>query len=459
MILTPQMRLARAKLWAKGILSPWMLHSGQLEVYAKFLRLPKHVRQAVFLISRRWGKSFLGIVIALEFCLRHPGSQVFIAGPSFKHVSQIVLPLFKIVTADAPEGLLKHNKSDYRWHFHNGSTLILGSFDTAIERFRGSFANLIILEESGFAPQDEYDYTIKSVLMPTLLHSQGKILHLTTPSPILDHPLHIETMPEADLADALFIYDIYTNPLLTIEQIEAEAKTVGGKESIHWQREYLCKLVRDGSLVICPEFDSDIFVKPITLPRWMNTWVAGDFGGVRDKTANYRMGYDFERNKVLVLGERAHPAHTTTAEIVKGLRELEAMTPNFEIKGRWIDAPGQVLTDLRVDHQYLCSLPMKDDFDAGINQMRAAFTRNQVEIDPECRLLITTLRSGTFNKQRTDYSRTEALGHCDAAAALIYGLRHKYTENPIPRHLGLHRETHYMRPEDETREGLGALIS
>jgi hypothetical protein len=56
----------------------------------------------------------------------------------------------------------------------------------------------------------------------------------------------------------------------------------------------------------------------------------------------------------------------------------------------------------------------------------------QVEIDPRCKLLITTLRSGTFNHNRTDLARTSTLGHMDAFMSFAYGLRHANTANPYP---------------------------
>jgi hypothetical protein len=55
-------------------------------------------------------------------------------------------------------------------------------------------------------------------------------------------------------------------------------------------------------------------------------------------------------------------------------------------------------------------------------------------VHPRCTFLLATLKAATFNKTRTDFNRTQALGHMDAIAAATYGYRSiDKTTNPIPR--------------------------
>jgi hypothetical protein len=76
--------------------------------------------------------------------------------------------------------------------------------------------------------------------------------------------------------------------------------------------------------------------------------------------------------------------------------------------------------------------------------LRTAFTHGKIEIAPHLTLLIATLRSGTFNRNRTDYQRSVALGHCDAIAALVYGYRMRIKTNPyVPGH-GLDPANHFV---------------
>jgi len=87
-----------------------------------------------------------------------------------------------------------------------------------------------------------------------------------------------------------------------------------------------------------------------------------------------------------------------------------------------MDAPGQLL----IDYSSLglpAALPQKDDFGAGLLLLNNSFYNNTTVISPKCALLIRTLEGGLLNKQRSDYERSESLGHCDAVAAAIYALR------------------------------------
>jgi hypothetical protein len=83
-----------------------------------------------------------------------------------------------------------------------------------------------------------------------------------------------------------------------------------------------------------------------------------------------------------------------------------------------------LFVDLAATYNYSCFPPEKLEFEHNIHRLQTAFWKDQVLVHPLCKLLITTLRSGQLNKQRTDFSRTRDMGHCDALAALVYGLRH-----------------------------------
>jgi hypothetical protein len=126
------------------------------------------------------------------------------------------------------------------------------------------------------------------------------------------------------------------------------------------------------------------------------------------------------------------------------------MEDGFQIEQRWIDLPGQVQVDLISDHGYGCAVPRKHDAEAGVKALRTAFYNNEIEIDPSCRFLITTLRSGIYNDKRTDFERTRELGHMDAISAAIYGYRMRDEENPYPANYGI---TPYITVGNLTQEG------
>jgi len=317
-------------------------------------------------------------------------------------------------------------KSERKWVFNNGSQLLISGFDTALESMRGKRADTIYLEESGLANPDEYEFIISSVLFPTLMHSRGKIIHLTTPAFILDHPLHTKTIPNTKDTGAFFKYTIKDNPLLTDADIESEIHNLGGLASSHCQRELFCNIVRDENITVVPQFDDSKHVGEVALPDNAYYWVSGDIGGVRDKSVLLLCAYDYSTGKIHIVKEAAFDSKTPTTEIVKGGFEMEGgRTVN-----RAVDAPGQLFVDLSSVYGYSCYPPEKLHFDQNIIRLQTAFWKDEIIVDPGCKLLIATLNSGQLNKQRTDFNRSESLGHCDAMAALVYGLR--YADKRVP---------------------------
>lgn len=407
-------------LWRSGNLA-YKLHDGQKLIRRTIRALPAETREALVFCSRRYGKSYLACVMALEDCLRKPNSNIIFVGPSQKQTLDIVRLLFPEILADAPKGMVQVSKSEKRWNFSNGSQLMLAGFDTAAESIRGLRADSIYLEESGSAHPETFEYVIRSILYPTLMHSRGKIIHLTTPALTIDHPLHTDTIVETSKVGAFFKYTIRDNPLITPEVIEAEIKSLGGYDSPHTKRELFCEIVKDENIIVVPQFDDRKHIRNMdSLPDDCYYWVAGDVGGVRDKSVFLLCAYDYTIDKVCIVREVAADPQTPTSVIVNQARAMEG---GREIP-RFVDAPGQLFVDLASTYNYPCFPPEKLEFEHNIHRLQTAFYNDQVIVDPSCKLLITTLRSGQLNKQKTDFARSASLGHNDALAALIYALRH-----------------------------------
>lgn len=448
-----------SELWHRGELS-WKLHSCQKIVYAALKSLPKSTREVVFLISRRWGKSFLITLLAIEDCVQQSGRQIFIVGPDLKHTRRIIAPLIKIITKDAPEGLIKQNKSELSWTIGE-STLLIGSFDTALESFRGLEAHTIYLEETGLTDIVDYEYIMKSVLRPTLMHSRGRMVHATTPPREENHPFIYTTMAEAELNRALYKYTIRDNPLLTEKEIEEEIQIAGGESSSHTRRELFCEIVRESSRVILPEFTEERSVRPLIVPKYAHFLTSIDFGGSMDPHAILLSYFDFERNKTCFLDEVLLPINTSTDEIIKSVYELEKRHNVKWLRGtphRITDAPGQVRVDL-TKTGFVCMPPTKgkDSVQDGIQAFRVDLVRSAIEVDPRCSFAIQTFKYGMWDRQRKGFQRTDLFGHCDMIAAATYAHRHidKYSNPFPPSYHGLIREDHFFHKsggntDDET---------
>jgi hypothetical protein len=139
------------------------------------------------------------------------------------------------------------------------------------------------------------------------------------------------------------------------------------------------------------------------------------------------MTYDFLSDLDLVWDERVFGPNTPTNEIVKELRQMEA---DYKVGERFADAQGQTLVDLNTEHAYTVTAPQKSDWQSSVNSMVVRFQTRKILVHKRCTFLRLSLASGTLNKNKNDFERTEALGHCDALAALMYGIRCLNRSNP-----------------------------
>lgn len=430
-------------LWRAGDLR-WKLWSQQEPIYDGVRGLPRHIQHAVVLCARQFGKSYLGTLLAVEDCLRAKGSTVLVVGPTKEQTTDIVHQSIRAISEDAPPGLIRRSKSESRWYVGD-SELVIGGFDAQnATRKRGRSLIKIYVEEVVDSNPDQYLESMRSDLGPALTHAKdAKMIFLTTLPKLTDHPFITETIPQAKLEDAFYSYTIDDNAALTPEQYEACVKRSGGRHSIEFRREYLNEIVRDANMMIVPDFDRTLHVKESQRPEHGHFATVIDFGGTRDKTVALQQVYDFKRDKLLFLDERAFDANTETKTIVTGIRDMERDIPE---PTRWADCAGQLQIDLQHAHGFRVRLPLKDDWQASLNNMQLMFTQNRIEVHPRCKLLVATLESGQFNKQRSDFSRTSALGHCDALAAAMYGCRMASMTNPYPK-AATPRDTMFVPPE------------
>lgn len=435
---------AKYRLWLEGDLT-WMLHANQLLIHQGIEALPPGVKEAVLLCCRRFGKSFYGVVRGLMTALQawRAGQRklIRIVGPEIDQTQGIVDYNMAKITGELPalglRGLVERVKSDKMYRIGGDSTgpaIFLGGFDSQEDSLRGGEAHEILVEETGSSDPDQYGYQMKSVLKPQLLKTRGRMLHLTTLPPVPDHPFTAETIPAAKMDGAFYSFTIYEDPLATPDIIADAIKDCGGIHTIEFRREYLNEVIRDPSIVVCPDFDPKRHVRRGETPAKAYGHVTTDMGGVRDLTVSLLHWYDFQRDKVVFYRERWHPRNTPTSVIVAAARELEAEAPEWvEIVSRPADIPGQIQVDLQLEHGYSTVAPLKEDWQANVNNLALGFTRDEIVVDPACKLLVQTLTSGLLNKQRTDFARSEALGHCDAIAAAMYGFRAQDRTNPFSR--------------------------
>lgn len=419
--------LIRQVLWQSGQLD-YKLWEQQKVIYNQVRALSDYCGEIVVMCARQFGKSFLGTLMAVEDCIKYQGYTVLVVGPTIKQTIDIVNQAMKLIEVNSPEGFIRRSKSETRWYVGE-SEIVVGGFDVrTATRQRGKSVLKIYVEEVVDSHPDQYRESLRSDLGPALTHSPcPQIVFLTTPPKIPDHPFITETMPEASLNGLLFKFTIDENKEITTEQYDACVRRCGGRHTVEFRREYLCEIVRDVNVMIVPDFDKLRHVRKVERDPDMIMQMAIDWGGVKDFTAALIHGYCFLRNKVFVLEERVFPPNTPSDLIMSALLDMEK---GYDIKARYVDAPAQLLIDL-CSKDYQVQAPSKSDWLSNVNQMCVHFSLDQIEVDPKCRLLVQTLESGTFNKGKTDFDRNKTLGHCDAIAALMYGLRMQDRTNPF----------------------------
>lgn len=438
-------------LWMQGNLS-WLWHDAQRDI-AQVCAQDKD--EILVFCSRQLGKSFYILTYVLSHLICFPRRTVArVFSSTIEQVNEIVADNLALIESVAPPGFIERKKSDRRWIVGpKQAELRLGPLDKAhVDGKRGGNASLIVLEESGFVRSDDLVYAIGSVINPQLLRSGGKLIHVTTPPEDIGHYVVTNVLPKCRLSGAVAEYDIYKNPQLTPAQIEKARSRCTSEDE--WKREYLVQIVRSEKRTVIPEYDDARHVHEMPIPEYTFFRTAMDFGGVRDLHAALLTFWDFERAVLCVLDERIWPINTPSRVIRQDTEEMESQVTHHESDPnpvRISDAPGQLLVDLRAEG-FLVRLPEKvqGSWEAGINAVRGGFSKNQIEIHPRCKNLRAALQYGLYNKNRTDFERTETLGHLDALSALIYGWRHKDTRNPLPLlPKSAHRDTHFIS-EDKT---------
>lgn len=272
---------------AAGMLG-FLLHRGQREAKAVFESAPGS--RFVLEVARRWGKTWLLLIIAFEVCLRAPKVRVVYGAPTLKNLAEFVLPTFEALVEFFPTHLKPHwNAGKQHIEFHNGSYIHLFGADNKrnADRGRGPSAALAIFDEAGFCPL--LRYVLRSIFRPSLLHSGGRTIVASTPAELPDHDFTaIAELAEAN--GAYFNRDVWDNPILTKQRIEEfianDARDEGISvetylESDAFRREYMAERVINRLLLAVPEWADkrETHFVEVPRPKLFRGHTIIDFGG------------------------------------------------------------------------------------------------------------------------------------------------------------------------------------
>lgn len=422
--------------WTFGLLS-YKLDASQLSVYEQFYACtaPKFVLNC----SRRWGKSYLLCLIAIEMAIRNPGSQIRFAAPTARQCSTIVLPLFREILEDCPKHLAPEwHRADGVWRFHNhgGAQLseihIVGCDNGGEERLRGTSADLWIVDEAGLV--DQLDYLINDILMPQTLTTEGRGFIASTPPKTPAHPF-ADYCARALEQGAYAHRTIFDNPRLTPRMLARCQTEAGGTETTTWRREFLAQFVVDESRAVVPEFNPLVHMRERVRPKYFDAYVGMDLGFL-DLTVVLFGYWDFKEAQLYIEDElalrRANTQKLATDIQAKELALWGRKAPYLRVS----DVEHRTIADLSTLHGLKFIPTAKDDKETAVNAVRVAFQEGKILINPRCEVLKFHLETAIWSDTGRSYARIRSdgkYGHFDGVDALVYLWRSiNYHRNPYP---------------------------
>ena len=142
-------------------------HAGQLLV------ANDPARFRVLRAGRRWGKSRLGVWLALQCALE--GGRAWWVAPDYKRAAEGWEPL-RLMAQETMGSYAKVNLTDRIIHIANGGTVEVRSADNP-QSLRGAGLDLLVLDEAALLPRVAWF----QVLRPSLADRQGRALFISTP--------------------------------------------------------------------------------------------------------------------------------------------------------------------------------------------------------------------------------------------------------------------------------------
>lgn len=429
----------------------WKLDATQTKIYDFFKS--KKEKTVVINASRRLGKSFALIVVAMEQALQHPKSIIKFLQPEVKMIRTNIRPIIDEITVDCPPELMPEFRTqDNIYYFKNGSQIQLAGTDNGnYMKLRGGQCHLALIDEAGFCT--DLKHIIDYILTPTTLLTRGKIILSSTTPPTPDHEF-ITYMENAEVKGTLIKKTIYDavddskdsqNPRITKEIVdEIIASIDGGADSDSFRTEFLCEKIFNSTSSVVPEFTTEIqedTIKTWRKPPFADNYVAMDIGFV-DLTALLFAYYDFDNGVLVVEDELALEGRSVTAENVNRLvREKEEKLWTSPITGEFQKPYMRVsdnnlifLNDLNITYNLQFIPTDKHNKDSYINKMRTMISARRIIINPKCINLITHLKNGSWDKTRKTFKRSGDNGHYDFLDSLAYLVRNiDENRNPYPK--------------------------
>jgi hypothetical protein len=438
-------------LYLNGIIAPWYLNKDQLVLYEMCCDKKKVVCNC----HRRFGKDTTALTYAFERAMTEP-IIIRYGGVSQLQCFDVLAVILEHIYYKAPH-LKPKLKNPIEWP--SGARMFLfGNKDQAeCDKGRGSECDLVIASEYGFW-RHQPSYMLKSVLGPQLADRNGSLIIVSTPPEDLTHP-YIEEIAESEIKGNLFRWDV-KDSLRSGSMSESRHKAIiercGGTDSDAYKREYLLSLVANKSRLVIPEGQlEELYIGSQPRPEYFHWFMVCDLG-LKDFFAALWGYVDFKEARLVIVKEFV-ANYLSTSEIAKECKRIEAeLNTPIEFRRLGDSSDPQQLYDLSKDHGYAISGIVKRSKmnnqgfrESVLNGLRVAISQGKILMEPDVQNTRIQLKYGIWNEKRTDFERTEKLGHLDALMALAYMVDNAdYSDNPYPIIPREAKEgTHFINPE------------
>lgn len=452
--------------WSRGLLQ-YKLKKNQLKIFNQVMDLLANPRDRKFVLhcSRRFGKSYILLIIAFVVCIRKPNSNIRYASTTAKAVRNIIKPIVKRILLDCPtEFRPDWNSFDGCYKFPNGSELHIAGVNNGHEDdLRGIDSHLNIVDEAGYI--DQLTYVVDSVLMPQLINTNGICLISSSSPRTPAHEFATTYVADAKIKDRYVSYTL--DDADYSEDIKEEfIREAGGRDSTTCRREYFNELIVDEDMQIVKEWKND-FIRD-TDPtsdeffQYYFKYSAMDMGVV-DYTAMLYGYYDFKRAKLVILDEDQLDGNNVTTNTIRSsvIGKEQLHFGKFKPSKRIADNNDlRLLNDLSnttgVDGRHdpkitpLIFSPVVKaaSLQEMVNEMRIFVGNGQLEIHSRCKFVIGCLQFGVWNEDKTEWARTKIYKHFDHLAALMYLIRSiDMSTNPIPVTHGHDPKNYWIHPD------------
>ena len=451
-------------MWAKGSLKHmtrpngqrWMYEQAHREMQRMSLKGKRELRPLIWLCHRRLGKSFLLLLLCIEKAISQPGAQIKYACATRSQVQEIIEPMLGLILSEMPRNVL-FRKKDIRIYFrqpdwppHLESRITLVGLDyKAGDLLRGPACDLAALDEARDIGVLEYCMT--NVLAAQFIGRPCPIVIMaSTPPESMEHPFISRYYEEAIRSRTAMVIPASKNPDWTLDDELLVTKQVGGKGSLSYQREIECELKGDPSRMVIPEIheckDYVFTNEPIPYPDYYRPYVGLDTGWKDHLGCSFGF-LDFMKQKLCFVGEIFQPYLTTpqAADMIHEKYE-ELFDERNRTDGIWrADAQLTIIETLRREYRCPFMPADKSKAEASLAAYRGNLMEGKILIDAHaCPQMVRQHLYGVYNRKRTDFERTDGMGHLDLIKSNVYlhkGV--KWRDNPIPRTARLQRDKSY----------------